>query len=115
MSTLPPDDWPSRRIDWQRRLPRLRLDAEPIAEQLARLRAATWALTAVASGIGLMILALFAAFRAPLIGFAVAGLLLVPVVGFAWHHHRRTCRLADAFLRESEAQGRSSRAPGTAP
>ena len=115
MRTTPPDDWPNRRDEWQRRLPRLRLDAEPIDVQLNRLRAATWALTAVALAIGLMIVALFAAFRAPSIGLAVAGLLLGPVVGSAWRHQHRTRRLADAFLRESEARSRTPEAPGSRP
>jgi hypothetical protein len=37
------DEWQERERQWQRRLGRLRLGAEPIAEQLAKYRRVTWA------------------------------------------------------------------------
>ncbi len=73
-----------RERDWQRKLGRLRLGAEPLRDQLERYRRVTWALTVVPAILSLMFVALFAAFRAPLLGLGVAAVLLLPVVGFAW-------------------------------
>src|SRR4051812_45624771 len=74
----------TRRRYWRRKLGRLRLGVEPLEEQLARYRRVTWMLTAVPAGIGLMFVALFAAFRRPDVGLWLAGLLLAPIVIVAW-------------------------------
>lgn len=77
---------------------RFRVGPEPIEDQLARHRRVTLGLTAVAGGVGLMFLALFAAFRAPLIGLVVAGVLIGPIIAGAWLNHLR--------LRRALARGR---------
>ena len=56
-------DWPGREARWRRRLRRLRFDAEPIEEQLARLRRVTIALTAVPTVIRMMFVAIFRGVR----------------------------------------------------
>lgn len=101
------DSWADRQADWQRRLPRLMLGAEPVEDQLARYRRVTWALTIVPLGMGLIILAIFLAFEAPGIGLAVVGILLLPVAMMAWLDDWRLRRKARAYLRErAEYEGR---------
>ncbi len=85
---------------WRRKLRRLRLDAEPIAEQLERQRRTTIVLTAIPSGIGLMFLAIFAGFGRPDVGAAVVGLVIVPIVAMAWFDFARLRSGAAAYLRE---------------
>lgn len=85
--------------EWQRRLGRLRLGAEPLAEQLARLRRVTWALTFVPLGFAAIIVALFTGFGAPLIGLAVAGIVFGPVIALAWLDDLRRSAVVRAFER----------------
>lgn len=94
------DDWPQRQRQWQRKLGRLRLNAEPLDEQLDRHRRVTWALTVVPGIIGLMFLALFSAFHAPGLGLLVVGILLAPIILFAWLSHLRLARRVRAFEKE---------------
>src|SRR3954454_5181164 len=93
-------DWAERQRTWKRRLGRIRLGGEPLDQQLARSRRVTWGLTVVAALISAQFIALFAAFRAPVTGAIVAGVLFLPVVIFAWlgdwSRHRRVA----AYLRE---------------
>lgn len=77
-----------------RRVGRLLLGAEPLAEQLARLERVTWALTIVSALLGLFLFGLFAAFRSPGIGFVVAAVLVAPVIALAWLDFIKTRRLA---------------------
>jgi hypothetical protein len=94
-------DWDDReRLDWRRRLGRLRLGAEPVPEQVDRYRRVTWALTAVPLTIGLMFVALFAAFERPLLGTVIAGMLVVPVAGLAWLDFALLRRRATAYEKE---------------
>lgn len=81
------------------RLGRLRLGAEPLADQLARLRRAAWALTAIVGGVALSFLALFTAFDAPGMGLVVVAVLLLPIVGLAWLDYRRQVRHAARYER----------------
>ena len=107
-------DWPARQREWQRRLPRLRLLAEPVEDQLRRLRRATIGLSIVTGGIALLFLALFSTFGSPAIGLLIGGLLAGAVVTPAWRSYRRTRIGAEHYLREQrEAQARSDR-PRTA-
>ena len=85
---------------WQSRLGRIRLGAEPVEQQVARYRRATWALTIVCSVIALMFLALFTAFRAPLYGLALDLILLAPVVALAWIGQLRLERGAGRYLEQ---------------
>jgi hypothetical protein len=94
------DDWAERERYWQRKLGRLRLGAEPLAEQLERYRRVTWALTIVPGAIGLMFVALFAAFGAPVLGLTIAGLLLGPIVLFAWLEYARLRRRVRDYDRD---------------
>jgi hypothetical protein len=91
---------PEREQDWQRRLGRLRLGAEPLDEQLARIRRVTWTLTVLTLLIGLGIFGLFAAFREPRIGLIVASLLAAPIVVLAWREDLRLVRLVARYERE---------------
>jgi hypothetical protein len=93
----------ARQSDWQRKLGRLRLGAEPLEVQLARYRRVTWMLTAVPLAIGLMFVALFAAFGRPGIGLIVAGILLLPIVVLAWLEYGRLARRAARYLGEQAA------------
>jgi hypothetical protein len=103
--------WQARRRDWQRKLRRLRLGAEPIPEQVARYRRVTWMLTAVVGVIALMFVALFGAFQRPEIGAILAGVLLVPVAVIAWIDQGLLEFRAARYLRE-EAEHRQRAAPG---
>jgi len=101
----------ARRIAWQRKLRRLRLGAEPIEDQLRRLRRATWAGTVVAGWIGLFILGLFTAFGRPLIGLAFGGGLSAPILAWMWASDLRTHRLARRYVEEEAARAGSSANP----
>jgi hypothetical protein len=104
--------WPEREARWKRKLRRLRLDAEPIEEQLERHRRVTIALSAVSALIGLMFLAIFAAFGRPDVGAVVSGVLVVPVVGLAWVDHAILEARASAYLRERAAHFSKANPPG---
>jgi hypothetical protein len=113
----PPDsateaDWPTRERRWQRKLGRLRLGVEPLDVQLARYRQVTWMLTAVPSGIGLIILSIFTAFRRPDLGLLIAYIIVVPVVALAWFDYRRLKRLAAAYERERAEFGTHKKVDG---
>ena len=96
-----------REVYWRRKLHRLRFGAEPIEEQMARLFRVTTVLTAIVGGIGLMILAIFAAFEEPKIGSAVAGVLVVPIITLAWLDFALIRVRASAYLKERSARNQS--------
>jgi hypothetical protein len=103
--------WQARQRVWERKLRRLRLGAEPIGEQLARYRRATWMLTAVPLVIGAMFVGLFAAFDRPDIGLILASILLLPIVAIAWIDYGLLHRRATRYLRErAEYEGRRAAA-----
>lgn len=106
MKTLDPRDleatWPEREKHWRRKLGRLRLGAEPIPDQVEKYRRVTLLLTAVSSGIGAMFVALFSAFRHPLMGLGVAAVLLGPVILFSWVGFWSMKGRAARYLREKE-------------
>jgi hypothetical protein len=104
--------WQARQRYWQRKLRRLRLGAEPVEVQLARYRRVTWMLTAVPLAIGLMFVALFAAFRRPDIGLIVAAILVLPIVVLAWLEHGLLALRAARYLREQAATARWPGTPG---
>jgi hypothetical protein len=90
--------WRAREEDWARWLGRLQIGVEPIPEQLARYRRATWGLTIVPGIIALMFLTLFSVFGRPDIGLVVVGVLFVPIIVFSWVGYRRLERRALAYL-----------------
>lgn len=99
--------WVQRQDYWRRRLGRLRLGVEPLSEQVARYRRVTWGLTIVPSIMGLMFVALFTAFQAPLVGLIVAAFLVLPIALFAWVDFALLARRAaryEAERREHEAR-----------
>ncbi len=100
--------WEARRRRWARKLGRLRLGVEPLEVQLTRYRRVTWGLTAVPAIIGLMFVALFAAFNRPLMGLILAGGLLGPVVAIAWLDYAVLRARVAEFEREQRehAEGR---------
>ncbi|GAC1448526.1 MAG: hypothetical protein NVSMB9_31810 [Isosphaeraceae bacterium] len=79
--------WDARLIYWRRKLGRIRLGVEPVEEQLAKYRRVTLLLSAIPLGIGLIILALFSAFRRPDVGLVVDLFLILPIVALAWIDH----------------------------
>lgn len=95
-------NWPERERYWRRRLGRIRLGVEPIADQLERYRLVACVLTAVCVGIQIMFVALFAAFAHPWIGLAVAGVILGPVIVSSWLGFWRMKSRAARYLREKE-------------
>ncbi len=101
--------WRLRETYWRRKLGRLRLGVEPIEDQLARYRRTTWALTAVPSIVGSMIVAIFTVFGRPDIGLKFVAIILLPIVlGAWWDYSRMSARArryrseADEYLRERE-------------
>jgi hypothetical protein len=78
------DAWAARQRDWQRKLGRLRLGAEPLDVQIERYRRVTWMLTAVPLVIALIFVGLFTAFHRTLYGVVIAAILLLPIVVVAW-------------------------------
>jgi hypothetical protein len=106
--------WAARQQYWRRQLGRLRLGVEPLEEQVARYRRATWMLTFVASVIGVMFLSLFAAFRRPDLGVILALLVVVPIGGVAWLDFLRLERRAARYLRELHEFERRRTASGQA-
>jgi hypothetical protein len=99
--------WAEREAYWRRKLGRLKLGVEPLAEQLDRYWRVTWALTIVPAAMAAMFLALFAAFRAVGVGLAIVGLILVPVVAVAWVDYFRLKNRAARY--ESERREFESR------
>jgi hypothetical protein len=98
--------WRLRENYWRRKLGRLRLGVEPIEEQLARYRRATWALTAVPAILAVFFVSLFTVFGRPDIGLILVAVVLLPVVLGAWWDYammagraRRYRREADEYLR----------------
>jgi hypothetical protein len=107
------EDWIARERYWRRKLGRIRLGAEPIEEQLAKYRRVTWMLTAVPLGLALMFVSLFWAFRRPDVGLILAGVLLLPIVAWAWidfgllrARAKRYAREYGEYQRQRAASGR---------
>lgn len=94
------EGWTQDDLQWQRKLGRLRLHAEPLSVQLHRYRRVTWTLTILPGILGLVFLTLFSLFQAPLIGLALVGILFLPVVLGAWLEDLRLHRLVAAYERE---------------
>jgi hypothetical protein len=108
----PSDDaeWDIRLRYWRRKLGRLRLGVEPIAEQLARYRRVTIMLTAIPLALGAFFLALFSAFGRPDVGAVFALSVLGPVIAVAWLDFGLMSRRAARFgreLREHETRARA--------
>ncbi|WP_337173073.1 hypothetical protein [Paludisphaera sp.] len=91
------------REDWSRRLAPLRLDAEPLDEQLARRRGAFAALAAVTTAMAAAFLALFAAFGRWDVGLITALAFWLPIVGLA---RRDLSRLTRAVAEYARVAGR---------
>lgn len=106
----PVDDWSARERYWRKKLGRLRLGAEPLADQLARYRRVTWMLTAVPAGIGIMIVGLFTAFGRPDVGAILAVVLFLPVVSIAWIDFWMLSRRASRY--QLERRERTGSTPG---
>jgi hypothetical protein len=104
-------DDPDREAFWRLKLRRVRFEAEPISEQVGRQFRATVALTSLACGIGLIFLAIFAAFGRPDVGAVVLGVLLIPVAGLAWLDYLILRSRASAYLRESAAHNKADAPP----
>jgi hypothetical protein len=85
--------------DWQRRLGRIRLGAEPVEQQLARYRRATLVMSGIVVVIALFLLTLFAGFGRPDLGLWVAGIPAVPTLLVAWIDHLRLTSAVAAYRR----------------
>lgn len=117
MSSGPVDpEWTARQSYWRRKLRRLRLEAEPIEQQVARYRRVTVALSSLAGVLALAFLALFGAFRRPDVGAVVVGVLLVPIAVLAWIDQAVLEHRARAYLRERDGRAAAARgAEGSGP
>jgi hypothetical protein len=100
--------WRERDAWWRRKLGRLRLEAEPLEEQVARYRRVTWALTVVPAILAIMFVALFTAFGRPEIGLVLVAILLVPIVLVAWLDQAILAHRARRYLAELEEYRRAS-------
>lgn len=102
LSLGPADDprWQARLRYWRRRLGRVRLGVEPVADQLARYRRVTWMLTALALSLSTFFLALFTAFGRPDVGAVLAAILFGPLILFAWADDALLRRKVSLYLRE---------------
>ena len=105
-------EWQARERYWRRKLGRIQLGVEPIEEQVAKYRRVTWVLTAVASGLALIFVALFTAFRRPDVGAILAGVLLLPVVTLAWFDFGLLKLRVARYSREFEAYHQRSTPSG---
>ncbi|MDE2506166.1 MAG: hypothetical protein KGM43_03035 [Planctomycetota bacterium] len=94
------DAWATRLVYWRKRMPRIRIDAEPVAEQLARYRRVTDVLTLVSIGVSILFVALFTAFRRPDIGLILAAILFGPVIAISRLDFRNLRRNVENFERE---------------
>lgn len=90
------------RDDWARRLAPLRLDAEPLHEQLTRRVGAFLALVGVTTAVALAFFALFAAFGRWDVGLVAAVSLWLPIVGLAQRDLIRLTRAVEAYDRAGE-------------
>jgi hypothetical protein len=106
--------WRLREEEWSRKLGRLHLGVEPIEEQLARYRRATWGLTVVPGLIALAFLTLFTLFGRPDIGLVVITILFVPIIFFSWLDYLKLDRRARAYLEERASFDRGP-VPGPEP
>ncbi len=94
------DSWDVRLAYWRTKLGRLRLDAEPLEDQLARYRRVTWALTIVPGLIGAMFLAIFTSFGRPDVGVVLVSALIAPIIVGAWVDYVVLTGRASQFERE---------------
>lgn len=94
------EPWAARELRWRRELRRLRFDAEPIPVQVEKYRRVTIGLTAVAAGMAVLFLLVFAAFRRPDIAVVIDLVLFGPIVGLAWLDYRSLERKARAYEAE---------------
>jgi hypothetical protein len=107
-SSTSDEAWLARQRYWRRKLRRLRLDAEPIDEQVARYRRVTWGLTAVPLVLALMFVGLFTAFERTDVGIVIVGVFLVPIVALAWFDYALLSTRARRYQRELHERGRES-------
>ena len=94
--------WTSRTKYWARKLGRLRLDVEPIEDQLTRYRRVTWVLTAIPAFLSTVLFTLFTVFGRPDIGAIVAALLFLPIVSGAWLGYYLLQRRGRRYLAERD-------------
>jgi hypothetical protein len=101
--------WRRREDQWRRKLGRLRLGVEPIADQLTRYRRVTWGLSVVPAVLAVMFLTLFTVFGRPDVGLILVSILLLPIIVGAWLDYallswraRRYLVEAAAYLSEKE-------------
>jgi membrane protein YdbS with pleckstrin-like domain len=104
--------WYVRQQYWRRKLGRLRLDAEPLEEQLARYHRVTWGLTVVPLVLALLFVILFTAFQRPDVGIALATILLLPVVVLAWIDYGLLKRRVARYRHELEEYRKRQGTPG---
>ncbi|MHC5541634.1 hypothetical protein ACYOEI_25715 [Singulisphaera rosea] len=93
-------DWPTRERYWRQKLGRIRLDAEPVEDQVAKYQRVTWALSAVLLILSLIFVGLFSAFHRPDIGVALVGCLFLPIAVMAWVDITLLRARTDQYLRE---------------
>ena len=93
----------ARRRYWEGRLLPLRLDSEPILNQLEKRRSVVVVLSTITSFVVSIMFVLFAAFGRPDIG-AILGLIFVgPILSVAWFDFFVLRRRVNAYLAEMES------------
>jgi hypothetical protein len=102
MSNSPERD---REIYWRTKLRRLRFGSEPLAQQVAKYRRATIALSVVAGVVALMFLGIFTAFRRPDIALLMIAVVFCPILLISWRDLKKLERDYTAYEAEKTAQG----------
>jgi hypothetical protein len=100
MQEDPEEDLKAIRKAWQERLGRLRLNAEPIQDQVIRHLRVTWVLTGVVTLLGAVFFTLFTGFGRPDIGSVLVCVLTGPILSIAWYDYFKMKRAAESFGKE---------------
>ena len=99
MTGTTPEDRDKIERKWRTKLRRLRFNAEPLEEQVAKYRRVTIVLSVIPCCIAAIILAIFTAFGRPDVGLVGVLILFVPVVSIAWIDHLILARRVRQYLK----------------
>ena len=102
----------ARRSYWEARLLPIRLDAEPVLEQLERRRWVVLVLSAIIAAVSSIVLVLFAAFGRPDIGAILGLLFAMPMISVAWLDFHVLKGKVRRYLVELEGRKQEQEAPG---
>ena len=103
---------PTREAYWVRKLRPIRPGAEPVETQLTRRFYGMVVISALTALIGLILLAIFAAFARVDIGLRIVGLIFAPATLWFWLDYAVLRRRATAYLRERGESSSDDAPPG---